>query len=595
MKHKIMIVDDEPANLRLLERLFRRDYQVVTAQSGEEALRLLEQHDAALLITDQRMPGMTGIELLRRTAVFRPHMVRIILTGYTDIQALVEAINCGHVYRYVAKPWNNDDLRATVERAAEHYESNRARYELEIANRRLSARLQEMTQGVVRAIADAVEAKDEYVYGHARRVGGYAAAIGRRMRLDVQTLERISLAALLHDVGKIATPDEILQKPGELTDEERAVARTHPERGARVLAGVPELEDVATIVRHHHERWDGAGYPDGLAREMIPLASRVIRVADAYDSMTSPRPFREGLTHEAAVERLREGAGTRFDPGVVEAFCGLRALSEIRRHAAEGLAGGARLSAFPPADDVENLAFAELLDEVESEPALAARVLRELNAGRDPGSPAVDLREACVALGEARLRAFASQHLRTADDARGAADLWEHSLRTAAAAQLLAEQTGVMDARGAYTLGLLHDAGEVLLRQLFPEEMENILWFTDGARIDREVAAFGVDHAQVGRWIVEASGLPREMASAVQTHHDAMRINSPVALLLHVADLVARASDSSELAALDALGSDRLAPLGLARADLARIHERAGEAVEHRWSLTTSLVPIEVE
>src|ERR671938_250642 len=114
MPFKILIVDDEPANLRLLERLFRRDYAVVAAPSGGEALRLLEQHDVALLITDQRMPGMTGIELLKRTAALRPHMVRIILTGYTDMEALVDAINCGQVYRYVAKPWNNEDLRLTA-------------------------------------------------------------------------------------------------------------------------------------------------------------------------------------------------------------------------------------------------------------------------------------------------------------------------------------------------------------------------------------------------------------------------------------------------------------------------------------------------
>ncbi|HEX8097224.1 MAG TPA: response regulator, partial [Pyrinomonadaceae bacterium] len=134
MPYKIMVVDDEPANLRLLERLFRRDYQVVTASSGQEALQLLGQHDVALLITDQRMPGMTGIELLKRAAPFRPHMVRMVLTGYTDVGALVEAINCGQVYRYVTKPWDNDDLRLTIARAIEHYETNKSHHELEVAN-----------------------------------------------------------------------------------------------------------------------------------------------------------------------------------------------------------------------------------------------------------------------------------------------------------------------------------------------------------------------------------------------------------------------------------------------------------------------------
>lgn len=146
MPDKIMVVDDEPANLRLLERLFRQDYNVLTAESGEEALQLLGQHDAALLITDQRMPGMTGVELLKHTATIRPHMVRIILTGYADVDTLVEAINSGLVYKYVTKPWNNEELRLTVNRALEHYETNKARHELEMTNQRLVARLREIQQ-----------------------------------------------------------------------------------------------------------------------------------------------------------------------------------------------------------------------------------------------------------------------------------------------------------------------------------------------------------------------------------------------------------------------------------------------------------------
>ena len=141
MPYKMMVVDDEPANLRLLERLFRTDYEVIMAGSGEEALELLTQHDAAVLITDQRMPGMTGVELLERTAVLRPRMVRIILTGYTDVETLVKAINSGNVYKYVTKPWNNDELRLTVSRALEHYETNKARHELEMENQRLKERM----------------------------------------------------------------------------------------------------------------------------------------------------------------------------------------------------------------------------------------------------------------------------------------------------------------------------------------------------------------------------------------------------------------------------------------------------------------------
>jgi len=146
MTYKIMIVDDEPANLRVLERLFRPDYQVVTACSGAEALVLLEQHDIALLISDQRMPAMTGIELMTKTVAIRPQMVKILLTGYTDVGALIEALNSGLVYRYLTKPWNNDDLRLTVSRALEHYEVMKSKHLLGMENRRLRDRLQEISE-----------------------------------------------------------------------------------------------------------------------------------------------------------------------------------------------------------------------------------------------------------------------------------------------------------------------------------------------------------------------------------------------------------------------------------------------------------------
>ena len=141
MPYKIMIVDDEPANLRTLARLFHQDYQVVTAASGTEALTLLEQHDVALLISDQRMPEMTGIELMKNTVAIRPHMVRILLTGYTDVEALIDSINSGLVYRYMTKPWNNDELRAVVSEGLKYYELSKSKCLLEMENQRLLARL----------------------------------------------------------------------------------------------------------------------------------------------------------------------------------------------------------------------------------------------------------------------------------------------------------------------------------------------------------------------------------------------------------------------------------------------------------------------
>jgi DNA-binding NtrC family response regulator len=146
MTYKILIVDDEPVNLRTLSRLLHPNYDVVTAESADDALRLLQQHNVALMISDQRMPGMTGIELMKKTVALRPQMVKILLTGYTDVDALIESINCGLVYRYVNKPWNNDDLKLTVARALEHYEAAKSKHLLLMENARLRIRLSQISE-----------------------------------------------------------------------------------------------------------------------------------------------------------------------------------------------------------------------------------------------------------------------------------------------------------------------------------------------------------------------------------------------------------------------------------------------------------------
>lgn len=577
MSHKLLIVDDEPANLRLLERLFRRDFQVITAASGAEALLVLEQQDVALIITDQRMPGMTGIELLKRTASLRPHMVRIILTGYTDIEALVEAINCGQVYRYVTKPWNNDDLRQMVARAVEHYETNKSRHELARTNQRLVSRMKAMTRGFARAIAEALDAKDEYAHGHARRVCGYALAIGRRMGLTDAALEHLSLAAFLHDIGYIGVPDHILLKPGALSAEERAVMRLHPKRGARMLTGIVDMEEVAAAVLHHHEHFDGTGYPNALRDEQIPLLSRIIMVVDAYDAMTSQRPFRATRTHQEALALLATGAGAQFDPEIVSAFAGLEALAKIRNSIADGIVSGGLLTAGHAGDC--QLTCEQMAREVATNPILAASVLRAANhISSQP--PTASLNLACERIGEAGLRELIAQANTLREPVSDSGYQWEHSLRAAEAARLLAETTTIISPDEAYTLGLLYKLGARLLRALFPEEVEKMVALAEGALCEHESAVFGVDHAQVGAWILEACGLPRVLTTAVQTHLDVLRSNSPVTLLLHVAHAIAQADSPFQVAALDTLGSERLYMLGVNRNDLFRIHACVDSAIE---------------
>jgi putative nucleotidyltransferase with HDIG domain len=336
-------------------------------------------------------------------------------------------------------------------------------------------------------------------------------------------------------------------------------------------------------VRHHHENYDGTGYPEGLAGERIPLASRIIHVADAYDAMTSPRPFRHALGHDDALRALVEGAGTQFDPEVVAAFCGLEALAKIRAAVTHGAFGSQYLPVIPPGDP-RALAPEELVRAVKMEPVLSASVLHAANGPHQTGGPMASIETACARVGEDALRALLAQGHAGASIRYEAEVLRDHSRRCAAAAKLLAEKTCVLDPEEAYTVGLLHDLGEALLHTLFPEEMEQLVWLGNvGARADRERAAFGVDHGQVGQWMLEECGLPPELSFAVQTHHEAIRSNVPAALLLHVADAIADAPDSCELAGLDALGADCLTQLRLSRADLARIHESVNELVGERF------------
>lgn len=324
MTYKILIVDDEPANLRLMERLFRRDYQVVTALSGKEALELLKQHDVALIISDQRMPGMTGIEFLKSAAELRRQTVRIILTGYTDVNALVEAINSGVVYKYVTKPWLNEDLQQTVKRGLENYENGKRLHNLALINERLSNQLKNARDVFVQLVINALNARDDDALAQARRASTYAKEIGSHLAcFSAKEIEELSLAALLHGVGQIGTPNHSFKTP-----EER---RTYAERTEKILQDFPEMMDIALAIRYHRENFDGTGFPEGLRGEQIPLFSRIISVAAAYAEMTSQASIDKESLHEKALAKLREDDGIRFDPMIVNAFCEIDALRKINQ------------------------------------------------------------------------------------------------------------------------------------------------------------------------------------------------------------------------------------------------------------------------
>jgi response regulator RpfG family c-di-GMP phosphodiesterase len=316
MKYKLLIVDDELPNLRLIERLFAADYECLNASSGAEAIRLLEQHDVAIIITDQRMSEMTGIDLLKRTAQLRPHMVRILLTGYTDVEALVEAINSGLVYMYITKPWINDDLKLRVNRACAHYLNNKNRQALADANQRLLLRLNDVKLGIVTGLSEMLSIRDKHASAHALRVRNYAMMFAAKIGVSEEQEEDLSMAALLHDLGRndISRNSAAGNRGSQV---EQTTVQAQFECEVRLLHAIPELANVAEIVSCHRENYDGSGNPRGLRAEQIPLLCRILRLADEYDQMVLPKASAP-MSHDEAMRFLTQRSGKQFDPALIE-------------------------------------------------------------------------------------------------------------------------------------------------------------------------------------------------------------------------------------------------------------------------------------
>jgi len=347
-EHTVLFVDDEVNILRAVQRLLRHEpCRVLTASRGSEALGLLANDSAQVVVSDQRMPEMNGVELLSVIRERHPDAVRMMLTGYTEMNVAVEAINHGEIYRLITKPWNDEELKATLRQAFDHYDlkseirrlnqvTREQNLKLQDMNRTLEAKVRDRTKQLadknqelrigyvqtIRALAEAVDAKDAYTRGHSERVGVYASKLGRELGLPREVIERIYISGLLHDVGKIGIPDRIITKPDRLTPEEYEEIKRHPEIGARILQPVAFLADVVPCVRHHHEWYDGSdrGYPSQLVGDQIPLPSRIILVSDTLEAMTSDRPYRKGMPLERVLEELRRFSGTQFDPRCVDAM-----------------------------------------------------------------------------------------------------------------------------------------------------------------------------------------------------------------------------------------------------------------------------------
>lgn len=312
-KKKILIVDDEEDNIAILYRTLKRDFDVIKTTSPVEGLKLLQENDIKIILSDHNMAEMDGVEFLKRSFEICPQSIRLLVTAYSDSNILINAINEGKIYRYIKKPWEPAELVMIVQAAAEYYQ-------LKQENDRLIYDLKELFSGTVNAIIEALDAKDSFTLGRSRRVTFFALNMARKLNLSPAEIGKLELAGLLHDIGMIGVSEDILNKTEALTQEEYECIKKHVTHGVKILEDIKQLKDVVEIIKYHHERFDGNGYPYGLKGQDIPLNARIIALADAYDSMVSKRSYREGLSHDEALKRIKEQSGGQFDPELVEIF-----------------------------------------------------------------------------------------------------------------------------------------------------------------------------------------------------------------------------------------------------------------------------------
>lgn len=318
-RFRLLLVEDEVTLRRSLATFLREsDYEVWTAADAEEAIDFLERREFDLVLTDISMPGMTGIELLEHVKVLDERIDVIMMTGYLDISHAIQAMRRG-AYDFFAKPFNFEKIRLTVERVRERHalRADADRY-------RLLKREAALQKETTLSLARAAEERDRMNIGHGRRVAAYALRLGKRLCYSKSKLEALDYAAKLHDIGKIGVDDAILNKPGKLDDGEFQSMKRHSEIGEYILKPVSFFKEIAPVIRSHHEHYNGAGYPDGLIGEDIPLDSRIIFLCDYFDAITSERPYRHPCGLNEALEMLGKNRDKLFDPMLVDVFTELQ-------------------------------------------------------------------------------------------------------------------------------------------------------------------------------------------------------------------------------------------------------------------------------
>ncbi|SRR6266404_62128 len=333
---RVLIVDDEPAVRKMLGvMLSQAGITNQTAANAQAALDVLLNGSFSAVISDLRMPGISGLELLAEVQRKYPELAFLVATGVDDVRVGVEAMKEG-ADDYLLKPFQLEMVLASLERAfrkkalQRELENYRRHLEEMVAERThqlqmAMAHLEHSYSATLEALGSAIDLRDGPTAGHSRRVFWYSIKIAHAIGGLEKDLRNLSMGAWLHDIGKLATPDAILLKPGALTDPERKVMQHHVQIGYDLVKGIPFLADAAEIILGHHERCDGSGYPRGLKAEEIPLGARIFAVADSFDAMTSDRPYRSAMPFEVARDEIQGAAGKLFDSTAVRAFLAISA------------------------------------------------------------------------------------------------------------------------------------------------------------------------------------------------------------------------------------------------------------------------------
>ncbi len=335
----LLVVDDEISVAKIISRFLKSEgYRCDIANSGREALELLAQREYLLTISDINMPGMTGVELLQRVSAKYPKIAFIMLTALGSAETAVQCLKIG-AYDYLTKPVDDTELILSVARALERRrllqweQEYHARLAREVAEKTKELRETvdqlEVTQGlltrtqqeIIYRLAVAAEYRDEDTWTHLRRISRYCAFLSCILSQDDKFCATIKVASPLHDIGKIGIPDSILLKPGQLSDEEFQFMRTHTTIGGQILqdSNSPLIQAACEIAANHHERWDGAGYPNKKSKREIPLTARITAICDVFDALTSKRPYKEAWNFERSFETICKERGRAFDPAIIDA------------------------------------------------------------------------------------------------------------------------------------------------------------------------------------------------------------------------------------------------------------------------------------